>query len=204
MINKLKIEFLGTFFLLLTVAATGNPIAVGAVLVALVYMGGYISGAHYNPAVTITMLVTKKIKSSEAIKYIATQFIAGLLAAAVYHIIAGKKVIPAIASTSNFTSAFLIELLSTFLLCSVILHVAATDKTKGNNYYGIAIGFTLMAIAFIAGPISGGAFNPAVGAGPLFYDIANVGSHMLNIAVYIIAPTSGGILAGLMYKSMHK
>lgn len=202
--NKLKIEFLGTFFLILTVAFTGNPLAIGGVLVALVYMGGYISGAHYNPAVTLTMLVTNKIKSFEAIQYIITQMTAGIFAALVYNMITANKFIPAIAADSNSTSAFLVELIFTFLLCFVILNVAATDKTKGNNYFGLAIGFTLMVAAFAAGPISGGAINPAVGISPLLYDFANIGKNIGTIGIYLLGPISGGVLAGLIYKSMHK
>ncbi len=203
MLNKLKIEFLGTFFLILTIALTGNPLAIGGVLVALVYMGGYISGAHYNPAVTLSMMVTNKIKSAEAVKYIATQMTAGIFAALVYNLIAEKKFIPSIASDTNFVSAFFVELIFTFLLCSVILHVAATDKTKGNDYFGVAIGFTLMIAAFAGGPISGGAFNPAVGISPLLYDITNIGSHLMHIGLYLAGPISGGIIAGIMYKSLH-
>jgi aquaporin Z len=149
------------------------------------------------------MLVTNKIKSSEAVKYIATQMTAGIFAALVYNLIAEKKFIPAIAPDSNFISAFFVELIFTFLLCFVILNVAATDKTKGNDYFGIAIGFTLMIAAFAGGSISGGAFNPAVGISPLLYDISNITSHVTHIVLYLAGPVSGGLLAGIMYKSIH-
>jgi aquaporin Z len=197
-------EFIGTFFLLLVVAFTGNPMAIGAVLVALVYMGGYISGAHYNPAVTISLWISNKIETTLAAKYIIVQMIAGLFAAAFFNIIDGTKFLPTPSADADLAGAFLIEALLTFLLCSVILHVAATDKTKDNNYYGIAIGFALLAIAYVGGPISGGAFNPAVGVSPLLYDFMNFGPHFIHITLYLVGPVVGGILAGMVYKTLNE
>jgi aquaporin Z len=204
MSNKLMMEFIGTFFLVLVISFTGNPMAIGVILVALVYMGGYISGAHYNPAVTIALWIANKIESALAIKYIVVQILAGIVAAAFFNVIDGTKFLPSPALDADIAAAFLIESVLTFLLCSVVLHVAATDKTKGNNYYGIAIGFTLLAIAYVGGPISGGAFNPAVGVSPLLYDFVNFGPHFLNITLYLIGPVVGGILAGMVYKSLNE
>ncbi len=201
MTNKLKMEFIGTFFLVLVVAITGNPLAIGAVLIALVYMGGYISGAHYNPAVTLALWMAKKIPGRDVFKYIGIQMIAGLVAAFVFHTIAGFKFLPGPVFEASYAAAFLVEVLFTFLLCSVILHVAATEKTKNNQYYGAAIGFTLMAIAFVGGPISGGAYNPAVGVSPLLYDFMNFGPHIINIGLYLLGPTIGGLFAGMFYQS---
>jgi len=80
--------------------------------------------------------------------------------------------------------------------------VAATDKTKGNDYYGLAIGLTVMAIAFAGGPISGGAFNPAVGAGPILFDIQNLGSHTISLLIYVLGPFIGGALASVVNKRL--
>lgn len=204
MTKKYLVEFIGTLFLLLVVALTGNPIAIGVVLVALVYMGGYISGAHYNPAVTLSLLINKKIPVVTALKYMSVQFLGGIVAALLFFIIRGKAFVPAPNINSSFGAAILIEILFTFLLCSVILHVAATEKTKGNDYFGLAIGFTLMAAAFAGGPISGGAFNPAVGVSPLLFDIANISGHFVNILLYLLGPFTGGLLAGLTYKYLEK
>ena len=198
--KKYLIEFLGTFFLVLTVALSGNPIAIGAVLTAMVYMGGYISGAHYNPAVTLGLLLSKKIESSIAVRYILTQFIASILASSAYFAIRGTTFVPQIGPHINFLAAVIVETFFTFLLVSVVLHVAATDKTKGNDYFGIAIGFTLMAAAIAGGPISGGAFNPAVGIGPMLFDIPHIAAHMTSVLVYLIGPFLGGILASIFYK----
>jgi aquaporin Z len=193
-------EFIGTFFLILVIAFTGNPIAIGIVLAALVYMGGYISGAHYNPAVTLAIWLTKKIDSHTAVRYMAIQLIAGIAAAGVYFLIHGSKFIPSPGHDVSMFSALAIEILFTFLLASVVLHVAATDKTKGNDYFGLAIGFTVLAGAFAGGPISGGAFNPAVGISPILFDITNISSHLPNLFLYLVGPLVGGALASVVYK----
>ncbi len=198
--TKLIVEFIGTFFLVLTVALTGEPIAIGGVLVALVFMGGYVSGAHYNPAVTLALYINNKIEKTLAFKYVGIQLFAGVVAALAYLAIKGQYFAPEPSVSAGMGPAFLVEVFYTFLLSTVVLHVAATDKVKDNHYYGLAIGFTLMAAAFAGGPISGGAFNPAVGASPLIFDIANLESRVMNISLYLIGPLTGGILAGLVYQ----
>lgn len=200
--KKLLVEFIGTFFLVLTVAFTGDPLAIGGVLIALVYMGGYISGAHYNPAVTVALLINKKISSQEAQSYILTQFIAAIVASATFLFITGDKFSPTIARSATLATGGVVEILFTFLLATVVLHTAVTDKTKNNHYYGLAIGLSLMVGAFAGGPISGGAFNPAVGAGPLLFDLRNLGEHLSLIFFYLITPTIGGALAGWVYRQL--
>lgn len=202
MTKQLLVEFLGTFFLVLVVALTGNPIAVGAVLAALVYMGGYISGAHYNPAVTLAFWATHKISQQTALQYMVVQLLGSFAAALVYFLIEGRAFTLQLGIGIGASAALIIEVLFTFLLASVILHVAATEKTKGNDYYGIAIGLTLMAAAFVGGPISGGVFNPAVGIGPLLFDIANLGEHVTSFLTYLIGPFLGGALAAYVYKTL--
>lgn len=200
--KKLITEFIGTFFLVLVVALTGNPIVIGAVLTSLVYMGGYISGAHYNPAVTLGLLINKKIEPSLAGKYVLAQFCGAIFASFVYLLIHGNYFIPQKNPQSSFAAALLMEILFTFLLVSVILHVAVSEKTKGNQYFGIAIGFTILAAAYAGGAISGGAYNPAVGIGPLLFDISHLSNHMMSIVLYFFGPFTGGILAGVTYKSL--
>lgn len=202
MVRKNAIEFLGTFFLVLTVGISQNPFAIGGVLAALVYMGGYISQAHYNPAVTLAMLINKKIQLPTAIRYWIVQIAGGVVASAMVNIITGKSFLPVIPDGAQMSGAFLIETLFTFLLCFVILHVAATKKTKDNQYYGAAIGLTLMTAAFVGGPLSGGAFNPAVGAAPYILELSKIPEHFGTVSLYMIGPLAGGFLAGMIYKMM--
>ena len=203
--NKYIIETIGTFFFVLTIALSGNPLAIGVILTAMVYMGGYISGAHYNPAVTLAIYLRGKIKFGEAVRYMGAQIAGGLIAALVYEVVKGTTFVPTPVDT-NMVSVFFVEVLYTFALASVVLHVATSDKVKDNHYYGIAIGLTVMAAAFSAGPISGGVFNPAVAIGPILVDVTNVSSNFRNLLIYISAPLIGGVLAAWMYKitAVHK
>ncbi len=197
--KKYLIEFIGTFFLVLVVALTGNPLAIGGFLIAMVYAGGYISGAHYNPAVTFTLLLSKKIKSDEAVRYMIIQMIAGVCAAAMYYLLKGVLFIPQPAVGVSLITALIVEIVFTFLLTHTILRVAASNEVKNNQYFGLAIGLALMVGAFAGGPISGGAYNPAVGVGPLLFDLSHFGQHLPSAILYIVGPCIGGALASIVY-----
>lgn len=195
--KKYLIEFIGTFFLVLTIALTGNPIAIGVILTAMIYMGGYISGAHYNPAVTTAVWVRGKIDSMTALRYMGIQVVAGLVAALVFYLIKGTMFIPA-PSIAGYSIPLAVEIIYTFALASVVLHVATSKRTDGNQYFGLAIGLTVMAAAFAGGPISGGAYNPAVAIGP--YILEGMTATSSNVLIYILGPLAGGALAGYVYR----
>lgn len=200
--KKYVIEFIGTFFLVLTVAFTGNPFAIAAILVSMIYMGGYISGAHYNPAVTLAVLIRGKVSWIDALVYWLVQFLGAFSAALVYFSVSGKYFIPRPSILATFQTAILMEALYTFALASVVLHVATADETENNQYYGLAIGFVILAGAF-AGGLSGGVYNPAVGIGPLLANISNIGVRMQSVWIYLIGPLSGGLLAGLLFRLLN-
>lgn len=193
------IEFIGTFFLVLTVALTGNPIAIGAVLATMVYMGGYISGAHYNPAVTLALLFQKKISGRDAGVYMLVQLLAGIVAAATFNLVEGHRFVVKPGADTDFGVALLLEIIFTFALVSVVLHTAASAKTKGNDYYGLAIGAVLLVAAFAAGPLSGGAFNPAVGLGPDLFNWGWLSDNFSNFWLYLVGPLAGGVLASVVF-----
>lgn len=201
-LQKLAVEFIGTFFLVLTVGLTAlktpagviPPIAIGAVLIAMVYAGGYISGAQYNPAVTFGVWVRGLMKLSDVLGYIAAQLLAALLAAAVVWFF---KAGPApVADAGPLAPLFLAEFLFTFALVWVVLNVATAEGTKGHSFYGLAIGLTVMAGAFAVGPISGGAFNPAVVLGAAILGLLNPAA----IWIFVLANLAGGAAAGLAFR----
>ncbi len=199
--KKYLIEFIGTFFLVTTIGLTGNPLAIGVMLTILVYMGGHISGAHYNPAVTISIFCKKLIEGKEAINYILAQLIASFLGALLVFYINNDLMHVAPNTSYSPLQIILCELIFTFLLVLVILNVATNKKTEGNSYYGFAIGFTVMASAYCVGGVSGGAFNPAVGSGPALLDLfSGNGNDILNLWIYIVGPILGGYLAYLVDK----
>jgi aquaporin Z len=201
--NKYITELLGTFFLVLTIGLTGNPIAIGFVLAAVVYMGGHISGAHYNPAVTLGIFLRKKISSKDVIMYWIFQIIGAILAAIVFLLITSETFAPSPSPNVSMVSAIAIEFIFTFGLILVILNVATTKKNEGNSYFGMAIGLTILAAAFAGGPISGGAFNPAVGIGPILVDTIRGGNSLQHLIIYIIGPFLASLTAPFVFKFMN-
>jgi len=198
--RKLAVEFVGTFFLVLTVglatAKTGAgvlaPLAIGSVLMVMVFAGGHISGAHYNPAVSTAVLIRGKITPSEWIGYVATQLVAGVVAGLLARGINGAGSAPALASNWKM---LVVEFLFTFALAYVVLNVATAEGTEGNSFYGLAIGFTVATGAFAVGGISGGAFNPAVALGASVLGIFTW-SH---IWIYLLADLLGGVIAAAAF-----
>jgi len=193
-------EFIGTFFLVLTIGLTGDPIAIGTMLMVMVYMGGHISGAHYNPAVSIAMIIRGLLSVKEAINYILSQLAGAILAALLVNWL-GDEVMKIAPKDPNVLHILVVEAIFTFALVLVILNVATNPKTEGNSYYGLAIGFTIMAAAFAGGGISGGVYNPAVGTGPILVDaIMGEGNTLSNLWYYLVGPITGAVLAAYVYK----
>jgi len=166
----------------------------------MVYLGGNISGAHYNPAVTLAVLIRGKITGKEAGIYMLFQILGATSAAIMYWLIWGRTFAPAPNPDINVLKPLAIEMLFTFALASVVLNVATSAKAAGNSYYGLAIGFTVLAAAIAGGAISGGAFNPAVGIGPCLIDTLCGSGNMNNLWIYIVGPLAGGAVAGFFYK----
>ena len=196
LLARLVVEFLGTFFLLLTISMVVvkaadlsiiAPLPIGLVLMVLVYAGGPISGAHYNPAVTIGFSLAGRSPWREALPYIVAQVIGALVAALVAMSLRGQAhhmVEPVVAD------GFIAEALWTFLLMFVILQVTS-KRNAGNQWFGLAIGMTVAGGAWAVGPLSGAVFNPAVWAG-----LALAGKLAWNDwLLYILAPLAGVIVA---------
>jgi aquaporin Z len=209
LVRKLVTEFIGTFFLVLTVGCTvilsGTatlgiipPLAIGSALMVMVYAGGHISGAHYNPAVSLAALVRGRLPAAELVPYWIAQIAGALLAA-----FAAKYLTGGLAETAppfpDITKVAVAEFLFTFALAFVVLNVATAKGTEGNSFYGLAIGFTVLTGAFAVGSISGGAFNPAVAAGAGALGLL----HLPSIWVHIAADLAGGLVAGLVFNFLN-
>lgn len=204
--NKLITEFIGTFFLVLTIgctvigtAGTGviPPLAIGAALMVMIFAGGHVSGAHYNPAVTLGVLVRGRCTPSDAVGYMVAQCAGAFIAALVVGFFkAGVVVTPA---EINITAALVAEFLYTFALVYVVLNVATAKGTANNSFYGLAIGSTVMVGAFAVGGISGGAFNPAVAIGITVMGLSAVS----NIWVFLVANFAAGLAAALVFKTVN-
>lgn len=219
---KYLTEFIGTFFLVFVIClmtTQGNehtgivaPLAIGCTLMIMVYMGGHVSGGHYNPAVTLACFLRGACSWADVVPYWISQ-VAGACVAA----LASSYILPAIdgetlsqfanvAPVGDYTmqtpGPWIIEILFTFALALVVLNTATSSGTKGNSFYGLAIGFTVVVGAFAGGGISGGAYNPAVGVGPNIIRMVVGGDTgaLSNIPLYIAGPMIGGALAAVVFK----
>jgi aquaporin Z len=173
--RKLVVEFVGTFFLVFTVgtataAKTGvgvvAPLAIGSMLMVMIFAGGHISGGHYNPAVSTGVMIRGRLPRNEWAPYVVTQLIAGVIGGLMASVVtAHQHSVP----LPGVGKVLIVEFLFTFALVFVVLNVATARATEGNSFYGLAIGFTVLAGALAVGGISGGAFNPAVAVGEIVH-----------------------------------
>jgi aquaporin Z len=180
-------EFMGTFTLCSTVALAAGQgknlmavagLAIGIVLATQVFAFGHVSGAHFNPAVTLAVLLRGKIDVVSALFYTMTQLIASFSAGGAIKAIVNDADDHSVIMSGfpnphpnvSWESVLFIEFFFTMVLCSVVLNVATTKAQEGNSFFGLAIGFVIAGAAMSGGGISGGAYNPAVGTGlPLVY-----------------------------------
>ena len=201
--RKYITEFIGTFFLvfvigMVVIGGKGDfaPLAIGATLMVMIFAGGHISGAHYNPAVTLAVLLRGKISVAEAIVYMIAQIIAAAAASFVVMYLMNDKIPDQAPEMADTTKGLVAEFLGTFALAYVVLNVATAKGTSGNSFYGLAIGFTVLTMAYALGGISGGAFNPAVAIGISLMKLASWN----NIWVYLLGCFGGASLAAIVFR----
>ena len=211
--NKFLVEIVGTFILVYAIASAATVysdsgqlgvIGIGLVhalvLTAIVYAIGYRSGAQVNPAVTIGLLVAKKIGAREAVVYIIAQIIGAVIAAAVVFSIFGSEMSASVTlpSDDNVVRALILETVMTFTLVYVVLATTTSKNFKIVPLAGIAIGFTLGLNVIFGGSITGGSLNPARSFGP-----ALMTWNFEYNWIYWIAPIVGGLIAAGVYKILH-
>jgi len=202
---KLLTEFIGTFIFLSTIALSGSagplaPLVIGLALTALVYMGGHVSGAHYNPAVSFGLFLRGVIALPTMLSYWITQIVAGSLAFVFAFLIGAHLSGIHPGAGVQWQSAVAAEILFTTGLVLVVLNVAATKETSGNSYYGLAIGFTVDAGAFVVGPVSGAAFNPAVGFSATLGAVLFSHGTWSDLWIYIVGPLAGAGIAATVHR----
>lgn len=205
--RKYVVEFIGTFFLVFTVgmaavapqnAGPMAGLAIGSVLMVMIYAGGHISGGHFNPAVTLAAFIRGRCPLADAIPYMISQVAAGIVAGLLTLFVLGlpKSIEPL---SPAMVPALIVEFLFTFALAYVVLNVATSKETADNSNYGLAIGFTVVAGVYAVGGISGGVFNPAVAAG-----ITVMGkSTISHLWIYLVANFLGGAVAGIVFRFLN-
>lgn len=205
--GKYLTEFIGTFFLVLTIGcAAGSgaplaPVAIGAVLMTMIFAGGHVSGGHYNPAVTLGVTMRGRCTLADAIPYMVAQAAAAIAAAVAVKFLLAGPVLDAIKPAADYPvgKALVAEFLYTFALVYVVLNVATAKANANNSFYGLAIGFTVLAGAVSVGGISGGAFNPAVAIGVSIIGMAS----WANLWVFLVADFAGGAAAAIVFKMIN-
>jgi aquaporin Z len=204
--RRYVVEFIGTFFLMFAVgmaALTGSvflPLAAGSTLMVMIYAGGHISGGHYNPAVTMAVLVRRRIGIGDAVGYWIAQVVGAVVAGVIARAVVNPLAVRALTLSGHLEAAAAVaELLFTFALCYVMVNVATSKDQPNNGFFGLAIGFTLVAGAFAIGGISGGALNPAVALGA-----ATTGLFAWStVWVYILVELAAGVAAGLAFLALN-
>jgi len=203
LLKKCLVEFIGTFFLVLTVGCTvfsnGSgvipAIAIGFMLMVMVYAGGHVSGGHYNPAVSLAASIRGALPWKDMVPYWLAQLIGGGLAALLVTYLV--VVTPAENQVQfNIPALIICEFLFTFALCYVVLHTATARNNEGNSFYGLAIGATVTVGAFATAGTCFGAFNPAVAFG-----LWAMGTAVCKIVcITALTNLAGGAAAGMVYK----
>lgn len=210
--KKLTAEFLGTYFLVfagpgavvidqITQSLThiGVALTFGLVVTALIYAFGHISGAHFNPAVTIGFFLYGDMNKRDAISYIIVQLLGAILASMTTLLLFGNVAkLGATLPRGTESQSFGLEFVLTFFLMIIILGSAVHGKAI-KSFAGLAIGATVGLEAMFGGPISGASMNPARSIGP-----AIVSGHLEHLWIYIVATILGAIAATFVYKFMHE
>jgi aquaporin Z len=201
-------EFVGTFMLIFTVGCnviTGQPVwggvSIACVLTVMIYALGKSSGGNFNPAVSVALGVAGKMPWGEVATYCVVQILAGMVAAFAYVGLFGMHLSFNLAPTQGHTwwQACLVEMIYTFMLCFVVLNVAASKVHAGQNqFYGLAIGFVVVAGAYGAGSVSMGCFNPAVA---LALDTASFWIGFQFGPMYTVFELVGAVLAAFLFKA---
>ena len=201
--NKYLVELIGTFFIVFTVGLGSNPLSVGFAYISLIYLGYNISGAHYNPAISLIMFLKKKLDFKNLSFYVLFQISGACLAALSIHMMKSNMQIQPVLADSIYSVLFM-EAIFTFLIVLIYLRVTG-DNYKNNSYYGLAIGLPLIAGIFSAAPVSSAVFNPAVSIGPSIIDIiTDDGVSQYFLWYYIIGPVLGAVIAFVVDKFIDK
>lgn len=211
MSKKIFAEFLGTFTLIFLGAGAivsgkadlqGVALAHGLAIFVMVSALAGISGAHFNPAVSAAMLVTKRINIQEFLYFVLAQLSGAAVASLALNYIYGSANgygLPAIANGTSTGAGALAELIGTALLALVIFGVAVDKRSVAASLPGLPIGLTISAVILSVGPITGAALNPARWFGP-----ALLSGDWSNSWIYIVAPIAGAVIAGLSYQAIAK
>lgn len=194
------VELLGTFLLTLVIAFSGEPPVVGLLFIGLVYLGIHISGAHYNPAVTLAAFIRGKLSVQHCVMYVSMQILGAAVAMMAYGRVTattwGSDLTPA-----DLAISVSLEVLLTAILVITILTVGMSARYRGSMVHGLIIGFVLIALVGL-----NGLMNPAVAVGALLVGqlfATPVLSDINSVATYVGAPLLGSVCATYLYQFLN-
>jgi aquaporin Z len=194
--KRYVMESIGTFFLTIAISLTGNPIAIGLMLIIMVYIGSHVSGGHYNPAVSFTFFLEKRLSRHDLMMYWLAQSFGAIGAVSLFMILTNNMFIPEVIPGASVLVSALLEGLLTIILCWACLTMIINHRYSSTSLQGIIIGLTLMTIAFI-----GGLFNPAVAIGSIVCNLMTTGiiPDMATLFIYIAGPLMGSLGASFLF-----
>jgi aquaporin Z len=201
-------ELVGTFFLVFTVCinvvqkTSLAPLSIGAIVMCMIFATGGVSGGHYNPCVSVAVHLSHphKFPMSKCLKYIAIQCASGLISALLNWWIMGDTLSLSPGHNRSALDAMSVEIFYSTALCLVVLNVATTKQDANNQYFGLAIGFTIVSSAFGIGPVSGCAINPAVSFGVMIAHLFNTGTGMNFFLVYFGTSFIGSFIGAGLFR----
>lgn len=199
--KRYVMEGVGTLFLTLAISLTGNPIAIGFMLMAMIFVGGHISGGHFNPAVSFALFLEKRLSSHDLMFYWLAQSIGACFALCLFMAITNNMFVPEMQLGGSAVFAMGMEALFTIVFCWVILTMVMDIRYQAMLFQPVVIGSTLMTIAFI-----GGLFNPAVAVGSLMCNLLKNGVMLdfPSMMIYVCGPLLGAFVASLLFNYFHK
>lgn len=199
--KKYLIECIGSYFLVLVYGLSGEAIAIGFMLSALIFVGALVSGAHYNPAISVAVFFLKKLTGIELVGYICSQIIGAFLAASTVLFISSLTFYVEPPINSSFYQQLSVETLLTFVLTlSALVAWIGNPSHKSIATYSFVVGFTLVALVMVGQNISGAIFNPAISIGTSILDYLLGGASYRDIITYTIGPIFGASIAAFTYK----
>jgi glycerol uptake facilitator-like aquaporin len=198
-IEKYFTEALGAFFVVLVYGITGDPLAVGLTLMALVYIAESISGAHFNPAVSLAFYLKRKLTAKQLLAYLLSQLLGGFLASVVLYFLAQMAFYIDTPATTNIYQQAFSEVFFTMIFVLVMLIFSRTSIQRKNKISGLIIGLTFAGMLMVATPVSGGVLNPAISIGTALVDLINGGNSYMQVPLYTVAPLAGGTFAALLF-----
>lgn len=197
------VEAVGTFFVALAIILTGGEaLAIGLMVMAMMYMGAHISGGHFNPIVTVTTWARGGMIQGSVLGYLVAQAIGALATGALVYVGTGFLWRFPSQTGLNVGASMVLEFLVSFVFASAVLAITTTDRVRGSGLAALLVGLSLTAAISIAGVL----VNPALGVCSLIFSLiaGDVSTVLNNLIIQIIGALLGAVIAAVWFKHINK